>query len=68
MASATMTAVPAAPRFEDGFATMNRAWRRWRVAATTRTELSALSDRSLTDLGIRRADIARLSREAADRV
>lgn len=35
------------------------------VYNTTRRELSALSDRDLTDLGIARCDINRLAREAA---
>ncbi len=68
MTSATMTAVAAGPRFEDGFASMGTAWRRWRVARQTRAALSALPDRGLADLGIERSDIDRLAREAATRV
>lgn len=67
MTSATMTATPAGPRFEDGFASMGAAWRRWIVARRTRAALAALSDRGLDDLGIRRSDIDRLAREAAAR-
>ncbi|MDE2790356.1 MAG: DUF1127 domain-containing protein [Paracoccaceae bacterium] len=44
-----------------------RAWR-WQVSfRRTLEELNRLSDRDLADLGIVRADLVRVAREAADR-
>lgn len=40
------------------------ARRKRQIYLTTHTELSAMSDRDLTDLGIARADIPRLASEA----
>ena len=40
-------------------------YRRWRRFRETVRELQGLSTRELDDLGIRRADIGRLAREAA---
>lgn len=40
-------------------------YQRWRRYRQTVRELQALSGRELTDLGILRADIGRLAREAA---
>jgi uncharacterized protein YjiS (DUF1127 family) len=39
--------------------------RRWRRYRTTVRELEGLTSRELTDLGIHRADINRLAREAS---
>jgi len=40
-------------------------WAAYKVYATTKDELAKLSDRELADLGLYRADIARVAREAA---
>ena len=47
-------------------ATAARGWRWYRNFRKTHEELSRLSDRDLEDLGIMRADIAAIAREAAD--
>ena len=49
-------------------ASVARAWRWYRSFKQTHDELNRLSDRDLDDLGIVRADIARISREVADGV
>lgn len=45
--------------------TLYSRYRRWRRYRDTVRELQNLSSRELTDLGIIRADISRLAREAA---
>lgn len=45
-----------------------RAWRWYSSFKRTHDELNRLSDRDLDDLGIMRADIARIAREVADGV
>ena len=60
-------AKPAA--FGGIFAALNKlteAMQRWRVYRTTVNELSALSDRDLSDLGVSRASIRRLALDAAN--
>lgn len=42
---------------------MFKALNKWRQTRTTVTELSHLTDRELTDIGITRADIYRVARE-----
>lgn len=44
---------------------MNKILRRWNAYRQTVRELSALDDRDLTDLGIRRGDIETLARDYA---
>ena len=43
---------------------LSQSWSRFRSYRRTVSELSALGDRELADLGIGRGDIARLAREA----
>ncbi|PID36823.1 MAG: hypothetical protein CR993_03165 [Rhodobacterales bacterium] len=50
------------------FADLRHAWTQYRMFHTTQEELSALSDRELTDLGISRSEITRIAREAAKSV
>jgi uncharacterized protein YjiS (DUF1127 family) len=45
--------------------TLTARFRRWRRYRETVRELQGLSGRELQDLGIHRADIGRLAREAA---
>lgn len=45
--------------------TLIQRYRRWRRYRDTVRELQVLSARELTDLGIHRADISRLAREAS---
>lgn len=44
---------------------MRKIIRRWNAYQTTVRELSALSDRDLADLGIKRGDITTIAREYA---
>lgn len=46
-------------------APLREAWQRWRTYRCTYAELSALSTRELSDLGISRGMISRLAQEAA---
>ena len=43
---------------------LSQSWSRYRNYRRTVSELSALDDRELADLGIGRSDISRLAREA----
>ena len=52
-------------RVTEAFRMIGDAWSRWRVYTRTYNELSALSTRELTDLGISRSMITRLAYEAA---
>lgn len=52
-------------RLTGAFALVKRTLHRRRVYMTTVRELMALSNRELADLGIHRADIARIAMEAA---
>ena len=45
--------------------TLRARYEAWRVYRKTRTELSALSDRELDDLGLSRSSIPAVSHEAA---
>lgn len=45
-------------------ADLAKSWKRYRQYRATVWELGALDDRELSDLGIHRADIGRLAREA----
>jgi uncharacterized protein YjiS (DUF1127 family) len=47
------------------FQRLNEARVRYTTYLRTRDELSALTDRELADLGIYRADISRIAKEAA---
>lgn len=49
----------------SGNNTIVNRYRRWRRYRDTVRELSGLSTRELTDLGINRSDIGRLAREAS---
>lgn len=40
----------------------------WRVYRQTKWELSALTDRELSDIGIQRSDVARIAKEASEKV
>lgn len=44
-----------------------KKYRAWTHHKKTYAELSALSDRDLADIGIKRYDIARIAREEAER-
>ena len=44
---------------------LETALRRWRRYSEVRNELHAYSDRELNDMGLSRADIPRIAREAA---
>jgi uncharacterized protein YjiS (DUF1127 family) len=47
------------------FETLKTRYSTWKRFSRTVSELEALSNRELADLGIMRADIARVAREAA---
>jgi uncharacterized protein YjiS (DUF1127 family) len=47
------------------FETLKTRYATWKRYSRTVTELESLSNRELADLGIIRADIARIAREAA---
>ncbi len=53
------------PRFASS---LTNSWSRFRNYRRTVSELSALDDRELADLGIGRSDISRLAREAVMQV
>jgi uncharacterized protein YjiS (DUF1127 family) len=55
----------AASALSQWFADIEETLVRRRVARTTYTELSSLSDRELADLGLIRCDLRRVAREAA---
>ena len=54
--------------FSHGLAALTLAVTRWRSFRKTVGELSRLSDRELEDLGIGRAEIGRVAKEAAERI
>jgi uncharacterized protein YjiS (DUF1127 family) len=41
-----------------------RTFNNWRKYRQTRNELARMSDRELSDIGVNRADIARIARQA----
>lgn len=45
-----------------------RAYRRWRTYNRTYAELAQLDDRTLSDLNLRRSEIAFIARDAAHQV
>lgn len=47
------------------FENFSRSYESWRKFRRTYNELDRLSDRELNDLGISRADIARIARKSA---
>ncbi len=65
MQSVIHRTVPAGPQFEIGFGAISDRLRSWTVETRTRNALNALPDRQLADLGIERADIARIARASA---
>lgn len=52
----------------DWLGRLRRAWSEHRAFRTTLTELSALSDRELADLGLHRSELRAVARTAAYRI
>ena len=48
-----------------GFDTIAQSFRRYRTYQTTLSELNALGDRELQDLGLNRAEFRKIARKAA---
>lgn len=65
MLSTMHAPTPAADRLRDIRGSLHGRFAAWKVYRTTYAELSALPDRELADLGLRRSELRRVAREAA---
>ena len=59
------TTTAAAGGLRDRLSAIRAAWSQWRVYRRTLDELSELSDRELSDLGVARGSIRAIALEAA---